>query len=190
MIITLADAQAIDPNITQDRLDAYEAAIRQLTNNRFQIVTVRSVGFTAAGATLTFDPPHPPNLAEMEATWLPDGVEVGDTVQIGATVVNDGLYVIESLTDDSITLNRPVRKDGHYGRGLVTLVVYPADIKEGVRRLIKYDKTMMAKMGIKSESISRMSLQYYDVNARETVNGYPANLMSFIRKYTKIKWGG
>ena len=188
MIITLQDAQQIDPKITQARLDAYEAAIRQLTNNNFQVRAARSAGLTFAGDLVTFDPITPPPREEI--TTLLNSVKVGDTVQISNADVNDGLYTVQDITDDSITLDRAVRRDGYFQKGFATLVVYPPDIAEGVRKLIAYDMRMLHKMGVKSESISRMRLDYYDVNAGNILNGYPAILMNFIHKYIKIKWGG
>ena len=178
MIITLQDAKTIDPSVTQDRLDAYESAIRQLTNNNFQVMAVRSKGFTVEGNVVTFDD-----------NILTDSLHEGETVEINDSRIIDGLYIAESVIPKSITLDRNTRKSGTFNRAIVTLVVYPDDIKEGVRRLIAYDKRMGNKTGIKSETISRMRLDYYDVNSNETIGGYPANLMSFIKKYIKINWG-
>ncbi len=43
-----------------------------------------------------------------------------------------------------------------------------------------YDlKSMGAKLGIKSESIARMSITYYDVNASDNIEGFPAAKFSF-----------
>lgn len=75
------------------------------------------------------------------------------------------------------------------GDMMVTLVNYPPDIKRGVKKLIQYDKKMSGKIGIKSETISRMSTTYYDVNAAENIEGYPVSLLSFLKKYERIRWG-
>jgi hypothetical protein len=71
---------------------------------------------------------------------------------------------------------------------MVTLIKYPDDIAKGVKKLIAYDKKMSSKIGIKSESISRMNTTYYDVNASENIDGYPAALLSFLNKYEKMRW--
>ena len=71
---------------------------------------------------------------------------------------------------------------------MLTLVQYPADVTRGIKKLIAYDKKMASKIGIKSESISRMSTTYYDVNASENIDGYPASLLSFLTKYEKMRW--
>ena len=71
---------------------------------------------------------------------------------------------------------------------MLTKVEYPTDIKRGIKKLIEYDKTMTGKIGIKSESIARMSVTYYDVNSTENTDGYPSSLLSFLRKYEKMRW--
>ena len=71
---------------------------------------------------------------------------------------------------------------------MITLVQYPADVKAGLKKILSYNLKMADKIGIKSESISRMSTTYYDVNASETVDGYPTALVSFLQKYEKMRW--
>lgn len=178
MIITLADAQTIDPTITQDRLDSYETAIRAITHNNFQLPEVRGRGLTISGDVVTFDRDN-----------LTEALLAGDTVQLGGAGANDGLYTAKSVADGSLTLSDAPRLSGYFSAAIVTLVQYPADVKEGVRRLIEYDKKMASKTGVKSETISRMSVTYYDANSAESVSGYPANLMSFVKKYAKMYWG-
>lgn len=70
----------------------------------------------------------------------------------------------------------------------LTKIEYPADILSGVRKLLTYDAKMRDKVGLKSKTVSRMSETYYDQNSGESVNGYPAALMSFINKYKLLKW--
>jgi len=178
MIISLQEAKQLDSNITQATLDSYETAVRKLTNNNFQVTDIRSRGFTVKGNTVT-----------LRDHRLVEYLLEDDTVQITDTGTIDGLYTVASVVDKTVTFHQTPRLSGDFHHGVVTFIQYPADIKEGVRRLITYDKNMRGKTGIKSESISRMSLTYYDVNANETVGGYPANLTSFLQKYLKIKWG-
>lgn len=178
MILTLQEAQTVNPAITQGELDAYEAAVRQLTNNSFQATDARGVGLTVTGADVTFDDD---NLTEF--------AREGDTIEISGTTVDDGLYTVTAADAGTLTLDRNPRETGKQAEAYATLVVYPADVIEGVKRLIDYDKDLGGKTGIKSETISRMSVTYYDTNGSETVSGYPAHLMSFLRKYEKIRWG-
>lgn len=67
-------------------------------------------------------------------------------------------------------------------------IVYPDDIKMGVVRLIEWDEKMRSKVGVQSESISRHSVTYQDQTSN-TINGYPAHLMGFLRPYMKARFG-
>lgn len=67
-------------------------------------------------------------------------------------------------------------------------IVYPDDIKLGVVRLIEWDEKMRVKAGIQSEAISRHSVTYADQTAN-TINGYPAHLMGFLKPYMKARFG-
>lgn len=178
MIISLAEAQGIDSSITQADLDAFEQSIRQLTANTFQVKGVRGRGITINGkkVTITHDE-------------LTKSIIATDTLELYGAGANDGLYVVESITDGEITLDRAPRVSGTFSSAILSLVVYPADIRAGVIKLIEYDKKMGSKVGIKSETISRMSTTYYDATASESTSGYPASLMNFIKKYEKMRWG-
>lgn len=67
-------------------------------------------------------------------------------------------------------------------------IVYPDDIKLGVVRLIEYDGQMRSKAGIQSETISRHSVTYAD-QTTNTISGYPAHLMGFLKPYMKARFG-
>ena len=176
MIITLGDARAIDDSITQEDLDAFEVAFRSLTNNSFQNKHIRFKGieFMANNLIAVKDPIV--------------GIKTGDTIEVNYSHYNDGLYVIESIDGKQIKVQGTPFFVANTGGSMLTLVQYPADIARGIKKLIAYDKKMASKIGIKSESISRMSITYYDVNASENIDGYPASLLSFLTKYEKMRW--
>ena len=176
MIISLDDAKAIDINITQDDLDAFETSVRELTNNNFQNTFVRykNVEFVNENTILVKD--------EIR------GLRVGDTVEVNYSHYNDGLYVIDQIDGKQITVQETPFFVGNSGRAMLTKVEYPADIKRGIKKIIEYDKAMAGKVGIKSETIARMSTTYYDVNTAENTDGYPSSLLSFLRKYEKMRW--
>ena len=176
MIITLGDARAIDDSITHDDLDAFETAFRSLTNNKFQNVHIRFKGIEFVGN----------NLIAVNDPIV--GLKVGDTIEVNYSHYNDGLHVIESIDGKQITVQGTPFFVANTSGSMLTLVQYPADVVRGIKKLIAYDKKMASKIGIKSESISRMSTTYYDVNASETVDGYPAALVSFLQKYEKMRW--
>ena len=176
MIITLGDARAIDDSITQDDLDALETSVRELTNNNFQNVHIRFKGIEFMAN----------NLIAVKDSIV--GLKVGDTIEVNYSHYNDGLFVIEEIAGKQIKVQGTPFFVANTGGSMLTLVQYPADVTRGIKKLIAYDKKMASKVGIKSESISRMSITYYDVNASETVDGYPAALVSFLQKYEKMRW--
>lgn len=69
------------------------------------------------------------------------------------------------------------------------VVVYPADIKMGVVNLLKWELGNRDKVGIASETISRHSVTYVDQTAANTLMGYPASLMGFLKPYMKARFG-
>lgn len=177
MIITLEDAKKIDPNIMEDDLQAFESAVRRLTNNNFQQNNVRfsDVTVSESGSFILQE--------------TPKGLREGDTIELNYSHYNDGLYVVDEIVDTTIKVDSERLFDENSKNIIVTLVQYPPDIKRGIKKLIQYDLKMGDKVGIKSETISRMSKTYYDVNATDNTDGYPKSLLSFLDKYEKMRWG-
>jgi hypothetical protein len=177
MIITLGEAKKINPTLEQEDLDAFEQSVRALTNNNFQNRHVRFKNVELVE----------PNIIKVNGTIR--GLREGDTLEVNYSHYNDGLHVIDEILSDSLKVqNEPFLTEETSGI-MVTKVEYPADIKQGIKKLIEYDKKMAKKIGIKSETISRMSTTYYDVNANDNVDGYPAALVSFLDKHEKMRWG-
>lgn len=176
MIITLDEATKLDSTITQDDLDAFETSVRELTNNNFQNKHVRfnDISFVDTSTILVKE--------------VIRGLQVGDTIEVNYSHYNDGLYTVASIDGRQITVVGMPFFEANSGRAMVTKVEYPADIKRGIKKLIEYDKKMANKIGIKSETISRMSTTYYDVNANDNTEGFPSSLLSFLRKYEKMRW--
>lgn len=176
MILSLGDAGKIDIDITQDDLDAFETSVRELTNNNFQNTFVRykNVEFVNENTILAKD--------EIR------GLRIDDTVEVNYSHYNDGLFIVKEIDGKQITVQGAPFFVGNSGRAMLTKVEYPSDIKRGIKKLIEYDKAMAGKTGIKSETIARMSITYYDVNAAENTDGYPSSLLSFLRKYEKMRW--
>lgn len=69
------------------------------------------------------------------------------------------------------------------------VIVYPADIKMGVIHLLKWDLGMREKTGIASETISRHSVSFQSYDGTNTLLGYPASLMGFLKPYKKARFG-
>ena len=176
MILSLNEARAIDAAINQEDLDALETSVRELTNNNFQNVHIRFKGIEFMAN----------NLIVVNDSIV--GLKVGDTIEVNYSHYNDGLFVIEEIAGKQIKVQGTPFFVANTGGSMLTLVQYPADVTRGIKKLIAYDKKMASKVGIKSESISRMSITYYDVNASENIDGYPASLLSFLTKYEKMRW--
>lgn len=73
------------------------------------------------------------------------------------------------------------------------VINYPADVKMGVINLLKWELTMRDKSFVESETISRHSVNYLNVNAYTTECGYPKSLLCFLQPYRKARfgqWGG
>lgn len=153
------------------RLQALELLIRGYTNNNFQ---VRGTGRIADVYGGHF---------EVEAL---NPYEVGDTLQISGSDMNDGLYTVKEADDHSFSVNEKTRDEIEL---FVTLVEYPADVKMGVVELLKYDLEGREKAGVQSETISRHSVTYQTQDASNTVRGYPLHLMGFLNHYKKARFG-
>lgn len=68
-------------------------------------------------------------------------------------------------------------------------IAYPAVVRLGVVNLIKWDMDNRDKVGIASESLSRHSVTYADMSAANTIAGYPAAMMGFLKPYMKARFG-
>ena len=151
------------------RLGAIEAVIRAYTNNNFQNRAVRFSGQS--------------NGMEVHGKKNdPQYLRTGDTVQISASGVNDGLYVVTSVTSESITVDKELLKTDY---NLVTKVQYPADVVQCAVDLFKWKQNMGDKVGIKSETISRHSVTYEDSGT--LFMGYPVGILEGLRLHKKAR---
>ncbi|MBL6538722.1 hypothetical protein JNG37_08225 [Streptococcus suis] len=175
MIIDLDDAQELDSSITQETCDGLETMVRNLTNNNFQLIKFRIRGLRLSGSTIK------------ASSGRVDIFQSGDTIEINGTDYNDGLYIVESVSDSVITVRGDFITETNSG-AIATKISYPADVLTGVKKLIAYDAKMRDKAGIKSETVARWSVTYYDVTAAESSEGYPVSLLGFLDKYRKLRW--
>lgn len=180
MIITLEEAQKLDRDITIEDLEGLEVAIRELTHNNFQNINGGMLRFSVKELV-------EPNLIKLFST--PQGLRMGDRIEVANTVYNQYLNTVKSITSEGIEVEGEPFIHEKNSNLFVTLVRYPADVKMGVKKLIEYDKKTSGNIGIKSRSISRVSETYFDVTSGENVNGYPSSLFDFITKYKRMSWG-
>lgn len=158
-----------DVNLLQKKLDALEILIRKYTNNNFQNRNIRFYA-DSEGKVLNGVSPF---------------LKVGDTIQVSESGVNDGLYVITAVGSDSITVDKEMFT---VVWNMVTKVEYPIDIQMGIINLMKWEVTNRNKVGIKSETLSRHSVTYYDQDANNQVMGYPVTLLGFLEPYKKARF--
>lgn len=60
---------------------------------------------------------------------------------------------------------------------------YPPDVKMGVINMLKWDIENRDKVGIQSETISRHSVSYFNMDGDNSVMGYPKSLLGFLKPY-------
>ncbi len=176
MIITVEELRRYINTDEEDqalagRLQALELLIRGYTNNNFQ---VRGLHCECDISGKTF----------MSDTFTP--FEMGDTVQVSGSSKNNGLYTVATVTDTTFTVTEKTYDDYDV---YVVKVEYPADVKMGVVNLLKWELNNRDKVGVQSESISRHSVTYYNVDGDNSVMGYPKSLMGFLRPYMKARFG-
>lgn len=160
-----------DDEMLSARLRAVEAAIRAYTNNRFQDRGFR-VEADILGGTFLMEALQP--------------FEVGDTVQVTASSLNDGLYTVKAVTDATFETEERVRDETGV---LVTKVTYPEDVKLGAVNLLKWDASNRDKVGVASETISRHAVTYFDQSSGNTAMGYPVALLGFLEPYKCARFG-
>lgn len=172
MIISVTDLRAqidcgeVTDDLIKTKLNAIESVIRAYTNNNFQMRGVRFVGYSD-GMYLYGNPRY---------------LNVGDTVQISASQVNDGLYEIVGVGDDYIQVDRVLNEVDY---NLVTKVSYPADVIQCAVDLYSWKQNMGAKVGIKSETLSRHSVTYED--SATLFMGYPIGILNGLNLYKKAR---
>ncbi|MCX4341328.1 MAG: hypothetical protein OSJ72_17000 [Lachnospiraceae bacterium] len=173
MVVKVEDALAylqmdISEAVVERKIRAIESLIRSETNNNFQDRTVRFKVPSCDGMLIG----NSPYLA------------AGDTVEISDSV-NRGLYVIVSTEAGRMNVDKRLHDSAS---NTVTKVVYPEDVQEGVLNMLQWDFTMRGKVGIKTESLSRHSVTYYDMDDQNSLNGYPASLIGFLEPYRQMRW--
>ena len=157
--------------VLEAMLQSLELAIRGYTHNNFQNVGCR-VTATVQGDKIICDSPHP--------------FVAGDTVQISQSASNNGLYVVaEVLNDETIRINGTLSVEYPV---LVTRIDYPADVKYGAAKLIKWELDSGDKVGIQSETISRHSVTYFNMDGDNSTMGYPKSLVGFLMPHRKARF--
>ena len=174
MIISVEEARKhivtdMEDSKLEAKLQALELAIREYTNNNFQKRELRY---------------YCPVL--VQKLFLTSSMyQVGDTVQITESFYNNGIYSITEIDKDFITLNSKLVSEPMVK---VTKVEYPKDVQIGVLDMLKWDLKNRDKVGIQSETISRHSVTYFNMDGDNSIMGYPKALLGFLKPYIKARF--
>ena len=113
--------------------------------------------------------------------------KVGDTLQItDSDLLPDKLVTITAIDDGVITVAEELYDEGGV---VITKVQYPYDVKMGVVNLMQWELNNRDKVGVASETISRHSVTYFDMNGDNSLMGYPKSLLGFLKPYMKARFG-
>lgn len=168
-LLEISEFDGKSEKVLQKKLNAVEQLIRSYTNNNFQNRYVRFQARSLGDKVFGTSP----------------FLKTGDTIQISQSKVNDGLYVITEISDAHISLDTELFE---VPLNLITKVEYPDDVKNGVLELMIWEAKNRQKVGIKSETLSRHSVTYYDQDASNQVMGYPVTLLGFLKPYMKARF--
>lgn len=156
-------------DILEMKLTALENLIRKHTHNDFQIREIRSYS----------------EVFENKVVNPPLNIAVGDTVQISQSLLNNGIYTVTDITDEGMTVSGNLLD---CTKNLITKVSYPPDVILGAVNLYKWDMDNRSKVGIQSETISRHSVTYFNMDGDNAVMGYPKSLLGFLKPYMKARF--
>lgn len=177
MIISIEDAKKVvnfPEGWTDDKIKmkllAVEQTIRAYTNNNFQNRGYRLEDVCIRGGVLMSDALIPFN--------------VGDTVQISSARLNNGLFTISESNNTTFMVNEQCRDEDNV---LVTKVDYPADVVACCVNLLEWEVNTRGKVGIQSETLSRHSVTYFNMDGANNVMGYPASLLGCLKPYRKAR---
>lgn len=178
MIMTVAELRQFietdeEDQVLEAKLQALELLIRAYTNNNFQIRAFRGVAVAIADHDLLCNGTVP--------------FRSGDTLQITESdLMPDALVTVASVAGNTVTVN-----EGLYDESgvIITKVKYPQDVKMGVVNLMKWELDKRDKAGIQSETISRHSVTYSNMDGDNAVMGFPKSLMGFLKPYMKARFG-
>lgn len=162
-----------DDQALEARLQALELLIRAYTNNNFQQRAFRAAADAVPGYNLLCDDPP--------------ALRAGDTLQItDSDFMPDFLVTVESVEGDVVT----VREELYAETGItITKVVYPADVKLGAANMLKWQLDNGDKVGVSSETISRHSVTYFNMDGDNSTMGFPKAVTGFLRPYKRARFG-
>lgn len=178
MIMTVTELKQfvttdVPNNVLEARLQALELLIRAYTNNNFQKRAFRAVAVAVADGNQLLVPGSTP-------------FKAGDTLEITESELNAGLVTVSAVSNGAITVMEELYDESGV---VLTKVVYPADVKQGVARMLQWQLDNGDKVGVQSESISRHSVTYFNMDGDNSTMGFPKSLLGFLKPYMKARFG-
>ena len=155
---------SIDNDVLELKLSAAEAMIRAYTHNGFHNRTIRCFTSVSDGVVSS----------------APSALADGDTVEITESDENKGLFIYRN--------GRLTPTPNDCERCLITKVEYPPDVKAGIVNLLDWDLNNRDRIGVSSETVSRHSVTYFNLDGTNSVAGYPSFLMGFLKPYMKARF--
>lgn len=161
-----------EDQVLEAKLQALELLIRAYTNNNFQKRAFRAVAVAVSSGHKLMLNNNP--------------FKANDTIQISDSELNEGLVTVRTSTATEVT----VKEDLYDESGVIlTKVVYPSDVKMGIVNMMKWELDNRDKVGVQSETISRHSVTYFNLDGDNSTMGFPKALMGFLRPYMKARFG-
>lgn len=67
-------------------------------------------------------------------------------------------------------------------------IKWPDDIKMGIVNLLIWEEANRDRLGVSSETLSRHTVSYENLNAQDIINGYPKYLVDFLNPYMRARF--
>jgi hypothetical protein len=112
-------------------------------------------------------------------------ISVEDAKQFIKTTESDAVLEAK-LQALELTIQRYTNND--FKRFLTDEGEYPADVKMGVVNMLKWELENRDKVGIQSETISRHSVTYFNMDGDNSTMGYPKSLLGFLKPYHRARF--
>lgn len=159
--------------LLEAQLSALELLIRAYTNNNFQVRAFRCVAVAQADHALLCSGAIP--------------FRVGDTLQITESeLMPNQLVTVAGVNENALTVTESLFDESGV---VLTKVNYPQDVKLGVARMLQWQLNNGDKVGVQSETISRHSVEYFDMTGDNSSAGFPKSLLGFLRPYKRARFG-
>ena len=161
----------LSDSVLEAKLRGLELMIRAYTHNNFQQRNIRSL-CSSDGTNIT---------------GIHKLLRAGDTIEISESRYNNGVYLIVDTVENAAILDRDTYPEKDF---TATKVIYPEDVVLGILGLLDWDINRRDKVGVQSETISRHSVTYFNMDggSGNSAMGFPSSLLGFLEPYRKARF--